>query len=314
MPRDDFYQTITEKIVEQLSQGVRPWQCPWDATSAFGPPSRPLRSNGKHYSGVNVLVLWIESQLRGFSIPVWITFRQAKEFGGYVKKGEKATTVVYANSFEKTETNADTGEEQKRNIPFLRAYSVFNVDQVTGLPEHFYARQQSSRNLEERLDSAEEFFKAFPIEKRSGGNRAYYSSSEDYIQLPPYDSFANRSSFYATMAHESIHATGSPKRLNREFGKRFGDQQYAFEELIAELGSAFLCADLSITPEVMPEHGQYLQTWLSILKADSKALFTAASQASRAVEYLHGLQPLSEATVETLEQDATLQEATKQIA
>jgi len=255
MPREDFYQTITEKIVEQLSQGVRPWQCPWNATSAFGPPSRPLRSNGKRYSGVNVLVLWLESQLRGFSIPVWITFRQAKELGGYVKKGEKATTVVYANSFEKTETNADTGEEQKRNIPFLRAYSVFNVDQVTGLPEHFYARQQPSSNLEERLDSVEEFFKAFPIEKRSGGNRAYYSPSEDYIQLPLYDSFASRSSFYATLAHESIHATGSPKRLNREFGKRFGDKQYAFEELIAELGAAFLCADLSITPEVMPEHG-----------------------------------------------------------
>ena len=291
MPRDDFYQTITEKIVEQLSQGVRPWQCPWNATSAFGPPSRPLRSNGKRYSGVNVLVLWLESQLRGFSIPVWITFHQAKEIGGYVKKGEKATTVVYANSFEKTETNADTGEEQKRNIPFLRAYSVFNVDQVTGLPEHFYARQQPSRNLEERLDSAEEFFKAFPIEKRYGGNRAYYSPSEDYIQMPPYDSFTSRSSFYATQAHESIHATGSPKRLNREFGKRFGDQQYAFEELIAELGAAYLCADLSITPEVMPEHGQYLQAWLSILKADSKALFTAASHASRAVEYLHGLQP-----------------------
>jgi antirestriction protein ArdC len=291
MPRDDFYQTITQKIVEQLSQGVRPWQCPWNATSAFGPPSRPLRSNGKRYSGVNVLVLWLESQLRGFSIPVWITFRQAKELGGFVKKGEKATTVVYANSFEKTDTNADTGEEQKRNIPFLRAYSVFNVDQVTGLPEHFYARQQQSSNLEERLDSVEKFFQAFPIQKRFGGNRAYFSPSEDYIQLPPYDSFASRSSFYAVLAHESIHATGSPNRLNREFGKRFGDQQYAFEELIAELGAAYLCADLSITPEVMPEHSQYLQTWLSILKQDSKALFTAASQASRAVEYLHGLQP-----------------------
>jgi antirestriction protein ArdC len=291
MPRDDFYQSITQKIVDQLSQGVRPWQCPWNATSAFGPPSRPLRSNGRRYSGVNVLVLWLEAQLRSYSIPVWITFRQAKELGGSVKKGEKSTTVVYANSFEKTETNADIGEEEKRNIPFLRAYPVFNVDQVSGLPEHFYARQQPNRNLEERLDAVEEFFKAVPIEKRHGGNRAYYSPNEDYIQLPPYDSFATRSSFYATLSHESIHATGSPKRLNREFGKRFGDKQYAFEELIAELGAAFLCADLSITPEVMPEHGQYLAAWLSILKEDSKALFTAASQASRAVQYLHSLQP-----------------------
>jgi antirestriction protein ArdC len=209
MPRDDLYQSITQKIVDQLSQGVRPWQCPWNATSAFGPPSRPLRSNGKRYSGVNVLVLWLEAQLRSYSIPVWITFRQAKELGGSVKKGEKSTTVVYANSFEKTETNADTGEEEKRNIPFLRAYPVFNVDQVSGLPEHFYARQQPSRNLEERLDAVEEFFKAFPIEKRHGGNRAYYSPSEDYIQLPPYDSFADRSSYYATLSHESIHNAAS---------------------------------------------------------------------------------------------------------
>lgn len=294
MAREDFYQTITQKIVDQLSQGVRPWQCPWNAKSAFGSPSRPLRSNGQRYSGINVLVLWIESQIRGFTIPVWLTFRQAKELGGFVKKGEKSTTVVYANSFTKSEIDAETGEELKRNIPFLKTYSVFNVDQVEGLPEHFYAREQSPRNLEDRLDHAEEFFKATKIETRYGGNRAYYSPSGDYIQLPPYDSFVSRSSFYATRAHESIHATGGEKRLNREFGKRFGDNKYAFEELIAELGAAFLCADLSIAPEVMPEHGQYLHAWLSILKEDSKALFTAASQASRAVDFLHSLQPQSD--------------------
>jgi len=293
--KQDIYTTITQKIVGQLSEGVRPWQCPWNAKSAFGAPSRPLRSTGQRYSGINVLVLWMESQLRGFNIPVWLTFRQAKELGGSVKKGEKATTVVYANSFEKTETDSETGEDKKRKIPFLKAYPVFNVDQVAGLPEHFYAREQSPRNLEERLDCVEEFFKAVKIETRFGGNRAYYSPSGDYIQLPPYDSFNTRATFYATLCHESIHATGGASRLKRDFGKRFGDKDYAFEELIAELGSAFLCADLSITPEVMPEHGQYLQAWLSILKEDSKALFTAASHASRAVDFLHGPQPAVEA-------------------
>ena len=126
--KQDIYTTITQKIVGQLSEGVRPWQCPWNAKSAFGAPSRPLRSTGQRYSGINVLVLWMESQLHGFNIPVWLTFRQAKELGGSVKKGEKATTVVYANSFEKTETDSETGEDKKRKIPFLKAYPVFNVD------------------------------------------------------------------------------------------------------------------------------------------------------------------------------------------
>lgn len=209
--------------------------------------------------------------------------------------------MVSANSFEKSEIDAETGDETKRRFPFLKTYSVFNVEQVAILPEYFYALEQAPKNLEARLDHAEEFFAEVKIETRYGGNRAFYSPISDCIQMPLYGSFSSRSSFYATLCHESIHATGAPKRLNRESGKRFGDNAYAFEELVAELGSAFLCADLGITPEVMPEHGQYIRTWLSILKAGSKAIITAASHASGAVEYLHGLKPLCQTTVETIE-------------
>lgn len=289
--RPDVYTAITEKIVAQLEAGVKPWLCPWQMSkSKFGAPSRPLRSTGQPYSGVNVLVLWLEAQLKSYTVPVWLTFNQAKELGGFVKKGEKSTTVVYANSFEKTETDAETGEEKTHRIPFLKTYYVFNVQQIEGLESKFYEIEPINKNPEERLDDAEQFFKNTGFDYRFGGNRAFYSPTADFIQLPLFEHFNNRNQFYATMAHESIHMSGAEQRLNRQFGKRFGDDSYAFEELVAELGSAFLCADLGISPEIMEDHASYLSAWLKILKKDSRALFTAASQASRAVEYLHGLQ------------------------
>jgi antirestriction protein ArdC len=291
-PRPDIYATITDKIVAQLEAGVRPWQCPWNAKHAAGSISRPLRNNGMPYQGINVLVLWLTAFERGYICPLWLTFNQARELGGFVKKGEKGTQIVYANSFEKTETDAATGEEKKEKIPFLKAYTVFNAEQVEGLPGHYYARQDPPRNLSERLDQAEAFFAATKADIRHGGNRAYYSPKEDYIQMPPYDSFESRKKYYATLSHESIHYTKAPARLDRSFdSKRFGDEGYAIEELVAELGSAFLCADLGIVPEVMPEHAAYLDSWLKVLKQDKKAIFTAASHASRAVEFLHSLQP-----------------------
>jgi antirestriction protein ArdC len=165
------------------------------------------------------------------------------------------------------------------------------------LPGHYYALAESPRNLAERLDHAESFFAATRIETRHGGNKAFYSPSQDFIQLPPFESFENREAYYSTRGHESIHATMHKNRLDRSFdSKRFGDDGYSFEELVAELGAAFLCADLGITPEVQPDHAAYLNAWLKVLKADKKAIFTAASHASRAAEYLHGLQPGQQAT------------------
>jgi len=300
--RPDLYADITNRIVSQLEQGVRPWHQPWNAKHKAGNISRPLRNTGQPYQGVNVLVLWLTAYERSYTCPIWMTFQQAKVMNAFVKKGEKGTAVVYANTFEKTETDKATGEEHTAKIPFLKSYTVFNAEQIEGLPGHYTALAEGQKNLSERLDFAEEFFTNTEAETRHGGNRAFYSPSQDFIQLPPFESFENRESYYSTRAHESIHWTKHERRLNRSFdSKRFGDDGYAIEELVAELGAAFLSADLGIAPEVMPEHASYLEAWLKVLKADKKAIFTAASHASRAVEYLHQFQPVTASTIETPE-------------
>jgi antirestriction protein ArdC len=230
--------------------------------------------------------------LRGHSACVyWLTFRQAKELGAFVKKGEHGSPVVYAATFKKTETT-EGGEEIESDIPFLKQYTVFNASQIEGLPERFYALAERPANDLERIERAETFFKNTGAEIRTGGSQAYYSLSGDYIQLPPFESFRDAESHAATVAHEACHWTRAPHRLDRDLGrKRFGDAGYAMEELVAELGSAFVCADLAITPEVREDHASYLACWLEVLKNDKRAIFTAASHASRAVEFLHGLQP-----------------------
>src|ERR1700733_3269953 len=205
--RPDVYTRITSDIVAKLEAGVRPWHQPWNAAHAAGGISRPLRNNGQAYQGINILVLWVTSMDKGYSCPIWLTFNQAKEAGGFVKKGEKGTTVVYASTFEKTDTDADSGKETTEQIPFLKAYTVFNAEQVEGLPGHYYALAEAPKNVSERLDDAEAFFTATRIDTRHGGNKAFYSPSQDFIQLPSYESFENREYYYATRAHESIHAT-----------------------------------------------------------------------------------------------------------
>jgi antirestriction protein ArdC len=291
-PREDLHTRITSTIVEQLEAGCRPWHQPWCCRHAAGGISRPLRSNGQPYNGVNVLVLWLTAFQKGYTCPLWLTFQQTKELGGHVKKGEKGTMVVYANTFEKKEQNAETGEETTERIPFLKSYTVFNAEQTEGLPGHYYAQAEAPRNLAERLAGAEAFFTNTRADTRHGGGRAFYSPPGDFIQLPPFESFENRESYYATRTHESIHWSKHEKRLNRTFdSKRFGDNGYAMEELVAELGAAFVCADLGLTPEVMPGHASYLAAWLNVLKADKRAIFTAASHASKAAAYLHAFQP-----------------------
>lgn len=292
--RGDLYQAITDRIVMQLERGVRPWHQPWNARHKAGAVSRPLRNNGVPYQGVNVIVLWLTAFEKGYACPLWLTFNQAKELGGFVKKGEKGTQVVYANTFEKTDTDKETGEETTERIPFLKSYTVFNAEQVEGLPERYYALEVAPRNVGERLERAEAFFTNTKADTRHGGTRAFYSPADDFIQLPPYESFESRESYYATRAHESIHWTKHKTRLGRDLGgKRFGDDGYAMEELVAELGAAFLGADLEMTAEVREDHAAYLGSWLKVLKADKKAIFTASSLASRAVEHLHALQSVA---------------------
>ena len=300
-PRTDIYAKVTARIVGELEKGVRPWMKPWNAEHAAGRISRPLRCNGQAYRGINVLVLWIEATAKGFTAPIWLTFKQAKELNGFVKKGEHGSPVVYASSFTKNEQD-DSGAETEQEIHFLKAYTVFNVEQVEGLPAHLYAKAEPPKNDMERIAQAEAFVENTKATVRTGGNRAYYSEHLDYIQMPPFECFRDAESHASTMLHELVHFTKHRTRLDRSFDqKRWGDDGYAMEELVAELGAAFLCADLAITPEVREDHADYIGHWLKVLKGDKKAVFTAAAHAQKAVDFLHGLQPKTDAPLAVAE-------------
>jgi antirestriction protein ArdC len=289
--RTDIYTRVTDRIVSELEKGVRPWLKPWNAENSAGRITRPLRHSGQPYQGINILMLWASAELQGYACPFWLTFQQAKELGGFVKKGEHGSPVVYASTFKKKET-ADDGKETEEEIPFLKEYTVFNAEQCEGLPKHFYALAEPPRDTLQRIEHAEAFFANTKADIRTGRNRAYYAIEADYVQMPPFETFRDAESHAATLAHELTHWTRHGLRLNREFGrKRWGDEGYAMEELVAELGSAFLCADLHITPEVREDHAAYIGNWLKVLKDDKRAIFTAASHASKAVEFMHGLQP-----------------------
>ena len=284
--RVDVYQRVTDQIVAALEQGVRPWQKPWNAAATVGRIVRPLRGNGVPYRGINVLMLWGAAADNGFQSPTWLTYKQAAELGGQVRKGEKGSLVVFASSMTRSETG-DTGEESERNIPFLKSYTVFNADQIDGLPERYRAAPLPLPTGIERNFLAEQFVAATGAMVQHGGNRAFYNTGTDAVHMPPLEAFRDAASYYGVLAHELTHWTGHPSRLDRQFGKRFADRAYAFEELVAELGSAFLSADLVLTPEPRADHADYLGHWLGILKADKRAIFTAASQAQLAADFLH---------------------------
>jgi len=288
----DVYERITGQIVTELEKGVRPWFKPWNAEHAAGRITRPLRSNGIPYRGINVLMLWSEAMTKGFSAPIWLTFKQALELDAHVKKGEKGSLVVYASTVTRSETDTETGNELEREIPFMKGYTVFNVEQVEGLPAQYYATAEPRLDTVQRIDRAEAFFAATGANIQHGGNQAFYTMAHDRVQMPPFESFQDAEAYYGTLSHEMTHWTRHPKRLERDFGrKRWGDEGYAMEELVAELGSAFLSADLDLTPEPREDHASYIANWLKVLKDDKRAIFTAAAHAQRAADYLNGLQP-----------------------
>lgn len=295
MPRDparpDLYARVTDAIVADLEAGVRPWTRPWTAGGRSGPVSRPLRAGGQPYSGVNVLLLWSEALAQGFAAPTWMTFRQARALGGQVRRGAHGATVVYANRFRRVEDRGD-GREVERSIPFLQAYTVFNVAQIDGLPAAFQTETPTAPSGERRIAQADAFFVATGAQVRYGGGQAYYAPGSDHIQMPAEESFPDIVDFYATQAHESVHWTRHPTRLNRDFGrKRWGDEGYAREELVAELGAAFLCADLGLELRPRRDHADYIGDWLQVLKNDKRFVFSAAAHAQKACDHLWSLQP-----------------------
>jgi antirestriction protein ArdC len=294
--RTDVYQKITDQIVRELEQGVRPWMKPWSAEHSEGRITRPLRANGVPYQGINVLMLWSEAIEKGFASPIWMTFKQALDLEANVRKGEHGSLVVYADKIIRTETDGDTGEDTERAIPFMKGYTVFNVEQIEGLPEHYYGKPAPRGETVQRIEHAESFFAATGANVVHGGSRACYVPSTDNVHMPCIDFFCDAESYYATLAHETTHWTRHPSRLDRDFGrKRFGDEGYAMEELVAELGSAFLSADLELTTEVREDHASYIASWIKVLKDDKPAIFSAASHAQRAADFLHSLRKLARA-------------------
>jgi antirestriction protein ArdC len=282
------YSRITAQIVAELEKGVRPWVKPWNAEHAAGRITPPLRHNGQPYSGINILSLWMSATVQNFAVPIWMTFRQALELDAHVRKGEKGSLVVYANSITRTEHDEKSGEDVEREIPYMKGYTAFNVEQIDGLPEIYYAKVKPGLDPIARIDRAEKFFAAQNATIKYGGSRAYYAQELDCVQMPDFIAFRDAEIFYGTLAHELVHRTKHPSRLNRDLGRKsWGDAGYAAEELVAELGSAFVCADLNLYQEPREENAAYIANWLEVLKHDSRAIFTAAAHAQRAADYLN---------------------------
>ncbi|MHC2374878.1 antirestriction protein ArdC [Bradyrhizobium diazoefficiens] len=234
--RADIHARITERIVADLEKGVRPWVQPWSAGNATGRITRPLRHNGEPYTGMNVLLLWSEGLARGFSSPTWMTFKQSIELGGHVRKGESGSTVIYASRLTKTETD-EQGGEVERDIPFLKAYNVFNAEQIQSLPEHFYRRPAPILDPVERIEHADRFFANTGSVIRHGGSRAFYSPASDHIQMPRFEIFRDAASYVAVLSHEHVHWTADARRVGRDLSRYAKDRsERAREELVAEIG------------------------------------------------------------------------------
>ena len=278
----DVYSHVTEQIIAQIEVGTPPWRKPWTGGAAGA--ALPMRWNGEAYRGINILMLWAMAAAKGYSSERWMTFKQAQELGGHVRRGEKSSTVVKFGTVEREDEN---GEE--RQIPYARAYRVFNADQIEGLAADFYLLPDPPRDLGTVADpELEAFFAATGAQIDSTEEpRAYYDLTTDRIHMPLISTFHRAAGYYGTLAHELTHWTGHEHRLDRTWGKRFGDDAYAFEELVAEMGSAFLCARLGLRGEL--QHANYIGSWLKVLQQDFRALVKAASQAQKAFEYLYAL-------------------------
>jgi antirestriction protein ArdC len=292
--RTNLYSEITDKIIAELEAGRVPWVQPWGTAAAKAPLAMPRNaSTGRTYSGINVLLLWGAVVERGFGGQSWLTFRQALSLGGNVRKGERGTTVVYADRFvpeDQKKRAAETGEDPQA-IPFLKRFTVFNTEQCENLPEGIAA---SAPPVPEGLiePRVEALIEATGIDFRIGGNRAYYVPAHDYVQVPPPQAYFEPINWHRTALHELGHATGHPTRLGRDLSGSFGSRKYAFEELVAEINAAFCCASLGIVPTV--RHADYIGSWLEVLREDNRAIVRAASQASKAADWLLAFTPEDE--------------------
>lgn len=283
----DLYQIVTDKILASLEQGVAPWVKPWSDTSG-GMPFNAI--SGKAYRGINSMLLFAPAGAIGNG---WMTYKQAQDVGAQVRKGEKGSMIVFFKPWKVTDKNAPQGESAERMIPILRYFTVFHTSQIDNLPVKFQPVAPVRLPEVERIAAAEKIMAQATV--NHGGDRAYYRPATDAIQLPEMAQFADVESYYGTALHELTHWTGHKSRLDREYGKRFGDTAYAREELVAEMGAAFLCAAAGIEGKL--QHVEYLANWIKVLKQDKRAILVAAGAAQKAADFCLKEQAASEEDV-----------------
>ena len=279
----DVYQSVTDQIIAALEAGTPPWVCPWQGGAGNLAPAN--LSSGRPYRGINVLLLNLRAMSCGFSANRWMTFQQARWLGACVRKGEEGTPVVFFKMLERDSGIPSAANDQpgRKVVPLLRTFTVFNAAQIDGLPEALLPTLSASYQWDS-CGVAELILLASRADIRHGGNRAFYSPSQDVIQMPERASFANADAYYRVALHELTHWSGHLSRCNRVLSSRTHIEAYAFEELVAEMGSAFLTNYAGLSGHV--HHASYIDSWLQALRNDKRLIFTAASLAQKAADYL----------------------------
>lgn len=276
----DIYQQVTDSIVSLIEAGKLGNGISWAQDSAKGMPIN-LKTKAA-YRGINTLILWSAARANGYASNSWLTYKQATDLGGQIRKGEKGELCVFFKMLE----IADKKTEEERQVPMASPFWLFNLNQIDGIEG---AVSQIARSEWEQNESAEHILKSSGAKITEQGQKAFYRPSTDEITMPERGRFASGKDFYSVALHELTHWTGAKHRLNRDFSGRFGSQAYAFEELVAELGAAFLNAEQGFAGSMIPDHAQYIDSWLKLLKSDKRAIFTAASQASKAHSFIMSL-------------------------
>ena len=288
----DVYQNVTNKIIEALETGTPPWVHPWQSGAGDWCPAN--LSSGRRYSGVNVLLLNMTAMQCGYSLNRWLTYQQARSLGAHVRKGEQGTEVVFfkMHEFDAGATKTVAGRQDDRKvIPLIRSFTVFNAGQIDDLPEALMPAPVAVHEWQ-ACGAAEAILATSGANICHGGTKAFYSPSEDRIQMPDRSAFATAADYSRVALHELTHWTGHASRCNRVLSSRVHIEAYAFEELVAEMGSAFLTDHCGLAGQL--QHASYIESWLKALKNDKKLIFTAASQAQKAADYLAG-QPVEAA-------------------
>ncbi|UZK69588.1 zincin-like metallopeptidase domain-containing protein [Sphingomonas sp. S1-29] len=287
----DIYSTVTAQIIADLENGTAPWARPWKGGAS--PMTMPRNHvSGRVYSGVNILLLWSAMSKGDYAVNRWLTYKQATDLGGHVRKGERGTTIVYAGSFvpeaEKAKA-AQTGKDAA-SVFFLKSMTVFNLAQCENIGT--FEAPFAANDERDRLELADNLFAATGVKVQHGGDKAYYSPGSDFVQMPHSAAFGDLLDYYRTLAHELVHSTGHKSRLDRNILNKFGSVDYAREELVAEIGSAYVCAGIGI--EYTTRHADYVANWLTVLREDDRAIFKAASMASKAAQWIEACAPVED--------------------